>query len=221
MVRWQISIPPLLLCRCHRQGEGDFIQPDQAWGGEQTALQTTHITNKHVPRQWSSFGLVCVPSRVYVRVFPWGDVICLKYEALTLCSKQTQQCRAAWGSVCWMLLSSIVHSVCVAVTHRHTHTAALPSSRWLSWAAQRKTFHQTHSKRKYFSPRGEQQGLGKLILIWMWRQIMGLGNCLWIWICFSFQNVNIPYQDIWGVNKFEFQYTTHAHTLRYIHVKTV
>lgn len=77
----------------------------------------------------------------------------------------------------------------------HWHMRAHTKSTLALQGCAQKTFHQTHLKRKYSSPRGEQRGLGKLILIWKWREIMGLRNCPWIWICFSFQNVNSPYQD--------------------------
>lgn len=116
MVRWQISIPPLLLCRCRRQGEGDFIQPDQAWG-EQTAPQTTHITSKHAPQQRSAFGLVRLP--VCVCVYWWWCYLSLVWSAHFLFQTNT----AARGSLGqqW-LLSSISNLLCVIMPHRHANT---------------------------------------------------------------------------------------------------
>lgn len=142
MVCWQISIPPLLLCRCLRQGEGDFIQPDQAWG-EQTALQTTHITSQHAPQQRSAFGLVCLP--VCVCVYWWWCYLSLVWSTHFLFWTNT----AVWGSLGqrW-LLSSISNSLCVTMTHAHTpahkhtlmHRSASPSTHHLSGAMQRKPF---------------------------------------------------------------------------------
>lgn len=130
MVRWQISIPPLLLCRCHRQGDRDFIQPDQARGGEQTALQTTHITSKHAPQQWGTPGLLHSLARFSVYV-----CVCVMLSAFSMkhCSKQTEQCRGSLGQR--RTLVHLAFAMCPTDTCAHIQRA-----HWLCGAVHRKPF---------------------------------------------------------------------------------
>lgn len=131
-------------------------------------LQTTHITNKHAQQQRSAFGRVFV----CVTVFTCGDAICREYEVLAFCSKQTCQSRAALVSTD-SLLSLIC---CFTMTHASRNTVTAHKLLLLSQhttpqgLCSTKTFHQTYSKGKYFSPR-EQQGLCKLVQIRKQRQI--------------------------------------------------
>lgn len=147
MVRWQISITPPPRCRCHRRGEGDFILLDQAWGGEQTPLETTHITRKHAPQEAS----VCMP--IFVCMF-----LCFLAVVLSVFSmKHKQQWRSALTA-----LFPLPFAVYSNDTHLRTHAGLPPLGTQALWCCAEKTLHQTHSKRKCFSPRGEQQGLGEI-----------------------------------------------------------
>lgn len=139
MVRWQISIPPLLLCRCLRQGEGDFIQPDQAWG-EQTAPQTTHITSKHALQQRSAFGLVRLP--LCVCVYWWWCYLSLVWSAHFLFQTNTTA-RGSLGQQ-W-LLSSISNLQCVIMPHRHANTHTHPHTQcWYDYLCENFTMNSIH-----------------------------------------------------------------------------
>lgn len=130
-------------------------------------LQTTHITSKHAPQQRSDFGLVCLPVSVCVCLLVVMLSVFSMKHSLSVLNKHSSagQLRSALTALFHLefaMCSNDIH----ARVHTHTHAQSrLPLSTPALWGCAEKTFHQTLSKRKYFSPRGEQQGLRKLILI--------------------------------------------------------
>lgn len=107
--------PTPLLSPCLRR-KGDFIQPDQAWG-EQTGLQTAHITSKHALQLRSAFGLtlmwacVCLCLEVILSAFSMKP---------SLSAVHKQQRKAAQVNVDCSLLS-LIHWVLLQHTSKHVN----------------------------------------------------------------------------------------------------